>query len=300
MKLTDEEIILLVSKMYYELNMTPDNIDTFVDFETLKFYCKGKTTLDEIKIVDYKIQHGIIYYAIMENKEKQFYFIFPGTYENSWKKIGTLGYSDGLEDAFEILRYLEGSEIANITTVGCGLGGNIAQFLAIKSVKVNYCVTIDSPGFSNDFFDKNLDLISKNKNKIHSYMTEGTIIGRLFWNLSDETEISQCINELGNLSYFKIDNNYKLSFLKSSIFEESKFRKLSGAIMNTLPLEEKKKLFDFTGILLQHMFGYKAPDFSRRYTENEQKDFIYLEEHAEMIASLLAFAQKLEIEEEWL
>jgi hypothetical protein len=297
LRLTDEELLLLITKMYYELDLVPSNVDTFVDFDTLEYYLNKKINLHEIKIIDYKIEDENICYATMQNKENEIFLICPGTYSNGWEKVGSLGYSIGLEDAVEMLRYIKEEKLNNITTIGCGLGGNVAQFLAIKSSKVDYCVTIDSPGFSNEFFDRNLDLINDNKDKIHSYMTDGTIIGRLFWNLTEENEIWQSINEIGNISYFNIDKNSKLSLTKNLISEEDILKKLSGVLMNTLSTEEKVKIFDFVGKLLQHMFGHKGPDFSSRYTENEKDEFIHYEENEEMIAELLAYAQKIEEQE---
>lgn len=80
------------------------------------------------------------------------------------------------------------SKYKNITVTGHSKGGNKAQYVALKSDRVDRCVAFDGQGFSKAFIDdeNNAELINKNKGKITLISSDHDIVNAMLFDVAGE------------------------------------------------------------------------------------------------------------------
>ncbi len=110
--------------------------------------------IDEMKEEKYK-DSKVLAYDLVNTDSNQHVVIFKGTEGGKeWKdNVEGLNTADTKAqiDAYE---FVESINSKNITVVGHSKGGNKAMYCAIRSDKVEKCVSMDGQGFSDKFIEK--------------------------------------------------------------------------------------------------------------------------------------------------
>ena len=147
-------------------------IDSGSEWAAMIRCLKSKTEICDLKIVDPTGK---------TNNAKAICFVDP--HDNNKAIVAFVGTKggeewqdnvEGLNQAdtqyqLEAYDYVESLPYDHITVVGHSKGGNKAQYVAIRSDKVDRCVSYDGQGFSQEFIDKYSDRINKNASKITCY-----------------------------------------------------------------------------------------------------------------------------------
>jgi len=77
------------------------------------------------------------------------------------------------------LVYINGLPYSNITVVGHSKGANKAAYVYFESDKVNYCVSMDMPGFPTEYFHEMASVIAAKKDGFHPYALESDYVNIL-------------------------------------------------------------------------------------------------------------------------
>lgn len=89
----------------------------------------------------------------------------------------------------EAYEYIENLPYERVTVVGHSKGGNKAQYVAIRSDKVERCVSVDGQGFSQEFIDKYGPQIEENSKKITCYSLSTDFVHILMYTLPGAQQI---------------------------------------------------------------------------------------------------------------
>ena len=201
----------------------------------------------------------------------------------------------------EAYEYIESLDYDNITVVGHSKGGNKAQYVAIRSDKVNRCVAYDAQGFSQQFIDKYSVQIGENSWKVQCYSLSSDFVHILLYPLpgasftfvdlgTDVTSFEQNHSANAIFTYYQDDNGYwhiaidgngNATLIDSQESSEmSLLHNLVTFIMNNASEQELQEFVNLIGPLLS---GMMAEGW------NSEQIGAYLAQHPEELATLISY-----------
>ena len=206
--------------------------------------------------------------------------------------------------------YIEGLPFDSITVAGHSKGGNKAQYVTIVSDKVDYCVSMDGQGFSQEFMDKYWAEIGEKGKLIKNYSLDADYVHILLFpvpgaeqifiasdpndrgiqNHSPSNLLSYELDENGNLCVKIVDGNPWLDIVPNELPSITYLRQLTYFVINTGTDEQKQQLVELIGpVLAVAMCGYYEYE-GVVYTADNILDYIVSKPEA--IAILIAFLTK--------
>ncbi|MBR6222588.1 MAG: DUF2974 domain-containing protein [Lachnospiraceae bacterium] len=127
------------------------------------------------------------------------------------------------------------SQYDRITFAGHSLGGNLAEYATIMSSYygiddcIERCVSIDGPGFSNEFLLENEALIQKMKSRMYHYKC--SLVGNLLNVVSGHILIADVAAD-PNGNYNGRDKDGDFSAVPGSVYHSLEYLNLSGGKIN--------------------------------------------------------------------
>lgn len=230
---------------------------------------QNDSELMRLQVTDYSDEQRIYCFAD-PSSPKDLIVAFQGT-------TGGDEWADNVEGLDEAdterqkaaLDFIENLDSENITVVGHSKGGNKAQYVAITSDKVKYCVSMDGQGFSQEFLDKYWAEIERNANKIKSYSVSNDYVNILMFPIPGVDPIyCQGGNEPGlknhsASSFFhyeqdengqwhiKTNSNNQANIVKTSQDEIMAYlHEFTCFIINEMPDSDKAKVIKYLKVLL--------------------------------------------------
>lgn len=206
--------------------------------------------------------------------------------------------------------YIQGLPFDSITVAGHSKGGNKAQYVTIVCDKVDYCVSMDGQGFSQEFMNKYWAEIGEKGDKIKNYSLDADYVHILLFpvpgaeqiyiasdpndrglkNHSPSELLTYEIDENGNLCVKIVDGNPWLEIVSNELPAITYLRQLTYFVINTGTYEQKQQLAELIGpVLAVVMCGYFEYE-GVGYTADNILD--YIASKSEAIAILIAFLTK--------
>jgi len=134
------------------------------------------------------------------------YVVFRGTTTlKEWEDNGQGAYEYDTKQQICALDYINKLNYKNILVSGHSKGGNKAQYVTIRSPKINKCISINGQGFSNEFIEKYKEEIAKNKDKIISLNSKYDYVNCLFNTIAGEIHYYKTDFQLNPLYYHKVN-----------------------------------------------------------------------------------------------
>ena len=103
-------------------------------------------------------------------------------------------------------------EYTYVSVSGHSKGGNLAQYLAIMSDKVDHCVSVDGLGFSMEFMARHGSRIEANVHKIMAYAADLDYVNALFLPLplppGHKVYVESRFNNIQNFMLYHCPNNF--------------------------------------------------------------------------------------------
>lgn len=225
-----------------------------------------------------------------------------------WYDNGTgLGTSD-TEAQKKALEYINSLPYDDITVVGHSKGGNLSQYVAITSDKVNRCVSMDGQGFSQEFLDKYWAEINLKGDKITNYSLSNDFVHILLYPIPNSKQdyctgdrVDSVVENHYSNSFFHYETTYingkpvtvlKIENGKLVIYngqEENEMmtylHEFTCFVLATMPPDERVEIGDYVGNILKlAMTGTPVEG----YTDV----FDYLISDKEMLSKVIAYLVK--------
>ena len=206
--------------------------------------------------------------------------------------------------------YIEGLPFDSITVAGHSKGGNKAQYVTILSNKVDYCVSMDGQGFSQEFMDKYWAEIQEKGNLIKNYSLDADYVHILLFpvpgaeqifigsdpndrgiqNHSPSELLTFELDENGVLCVKMVNGNPWLNIVPNELPAITYLRELTYFVINTGTDEQKQQLVELIGpvlaVIRDNYYEYEGVV----YTKENIIDHILA--RPEAIAILIAFLTK--------
>lgn len=253
----------------------------------------------DLKLVDLERDDRNALSVCLEDKDGNQYVVFRGTAAGEWVDNFQGGYLADTEQQLRALAFVERQSGENITVVGHSKGGNKAKYVAIRSDKVDRCVSFDGQGFSAAFYEKYGPLIDANKHKITCYALDYDFVNIL---LSDIYNDKSYVDGHG-VEGFNFAQNHSPNSLFNEEFgfdecEQSdamaSFHNFFNYIINTGDPEEVAALMDYLGNIVNMLMGKKPPKYDKGYSAEEKRAYILDPENAEELGMFIAYLAKYE------
>ena len=208
----DEELINIIDNILYneELDELMDNMENCIiklpksEWINILGQIKNKPNLKELRIENvYNYKNGMRVACFLDG-ENNATVVFRGTATiEEWDDNGKGAYEYDTLEQINALNYINGLEFDNITVTGHSKGGNKAQYVTVLSPKVNKCISVNGQGFSNEFINKYIDQIRKNKSKIICINSKYDYVNCLFNSIEGEYYYIQTDFQINPLDYHK-------------------------------------------------------------------------------------------------
>lgn len=258
---------------------------------------KDNDNICNLKLVDLERDDKNALSVCLQDKDGNQYVVFRGTAAGEWPDNFEGGYLADTEQQLRALAFVERQSGDNITVVGHSKGGNKAKYVAIRSDKVDRCVSFDGQGFSQAFFVKYGPLIEKNKDKITCYALDYDFVNIL---LSDVYYEKTFVNGHG-VDNFAQNHSPNSLFNKDWAFDErnqsdamASLHNFINYIVNTGEPEEVAGLMDYLGNVLNLAMGKKPPYYEKSYSAEELRSYLLDPDNAEELGLLFAYIVRYE------
>ncbi len=267
-------------------------------------YMKSKSEITDLKI--------------QEATEKAVCFLNPN--DNNSAIVAFRGTNDGEEWAdnvegfnqtdtkyqLEAYEYIENLPYERVTVVGHSKGGNKAQYVAIRSDKVERCVSVDGQGFSQEFIDKYGPQIEENSKNItcyslstdfvhilmyelpgakHIYINGGNDVANVKENHSPNSVFEYYINGDGEWHIKTDENGNAYLPITGENPSLTMLHEFTAFVLNNASDEEKEKIVEFLAPLFVGLF-----DNQHKWTNEELIN--HLKKNKEGAATVLAYLIK--------
>ena len=218
----------------------------------------------------------------------------------------------------DAIKYINGLDYDEITTVGHSNGANKSSVVAIMCPKVTRAVALDGQGVSDKFLDAYSEEVEKNASKITYYALANDFIHPLLYsipgakyNLVNGGGMLEAAENHSPNSFFHYGKKDEITELKTQnekIYLEitkvddqviQKISRFSHFLMQALPQEEKDKVCTVVGNLLQLSLGSTATSTINENGKVYSKENIseYMIDHTDEITTVAAYALRF-IEED--
>lgn len=260
---------------------------------------KSNEKICSLKLVDLERDDKKALSVCLEDPSGNKYVVFRGTAAGEWPDNFMGGYLADTEQQLRALAFVERQNGSHITVVGHSKGGNKAKYVAIRSDKVDRCVSFDGQGFSAAFFEKYGPLIEKNKYKITCFALDYDFVNILLTDIYNEKKY---VNGHGvDGMNFQQNHSPNSLFNKEFGFDEclqsysmDSLHKFFNYIINTGDPQEVSALMDYLGGIANVFMGKKPPEYKEGYSKAEIRAYILAPEHAEELGLFIAYLAKYE------
>ena len=257
--MTDDQRYMLLQHAIYEISKEPMKVGTTVgdwinslnnDSDNVLKAIKGDSELMKMQIsATHQMDgHASGYTAILvEPNTKKAIVVCRGSITaKDWGDNVRLAKdgdgSDGVSSRQQesVLRFYkdwrknQGKEYNDIVAIGHSKGGNNATYLTIMDDSIRKSFAVNSPGFSNKFFEKYRDRIEKNGLKVYNNNTENDIVGTI-------------MNQIGNKKYYtqlSYKNGFVDTHLATAMMDFDNLKPGEPFKMYETKQSEKAKQFD--------------------------------------------------------
>ncbi len=268
-------------------------------------YMKSKSEITDLKI--------------QEATEKAVCFLNPN--DNNSAIVAFRGTNDGEEWAdnvegfnqtdtkyqLEAYEYIENLPYERVTVVGHSKGGNKAQYVAIRSDKVERCVSVDGQGFSQEFIDKYGPQIEENSKNItcyslstdfvhilmyelpgakHIYINGGNDVANVKENHSPNSVFEYYINGDGEWHIKTDENGNAYLPITGENPSLTMLHEFTAFVLNNASDEEKEKIVEFLAPLFKGLFSNGKSKWSK------EEIIAHIKEHEEEFVLILAYLLK--------
>ena len=257
--MTDDQRYMLLQHAIYEISKKPMQVGTTVgdwinslnnDSDNVLKAIKGDSELMKMQIsaTHQMDSHASGYTAILvEPNTKKAIVVCRGSITaKDWGDNVRLAKdgdgSDGVSSRQQesVLKFYkdwrknQGKEYNDIVAIGHSKGGNNATYLTIMDDSIRKSFAVNSPGFSNKFFEKYRDRIEKNGLKVYNNNTENDIVGTI-------------MNQIGNKKYYtqlSYKNGFVDTHLATAMMDFDNLKPGEPFKMYETKQSEKAKQFD--------------------------------------------------------
>lgn len=257
--MTDDQRYMLLQHAIYEISKKPMQVGTTVgdwinslnnDSDNVLKAIKGDSELMKMQIsaTHQMDSHASGYTAILvEPNTKKAIVVCRGSITaKDWGDNVRLAKdgdgSDGVSSRQQesVLRFYkdwrknQGKEYNDIVAIGHSKGGNNATYLTIMDDSIRKSFAVNSPGFSNKFFEKYRDRIEKNGLKVYNNNTENDIVGTI-------------MNQIGHKKYYtqlSYKNGFVDTHLATAMMDFDNLKPGEPFKMYETKQSEKAKQFD--------------------------------------------------------
>ncbi|MBR2916550.1 MAG: DUF2974 domain-containing protein, partial [Clostridia bacterium] len=262
-------------KYYKDYDMTDEEI-----IMVNKIYNYGN--FEGCKIIDATDRNETGFRALtIEDSEGNYYIIFRGTWDKyQWMDDAQGGYMAETASQSEALEYVNDMvkkhNCSNIIVSGHSKGGNLAQYVALRSDNVSKALSYDGQGFSPEFIEKYESVIEENRHKLYQISSFGDVVNQLFIPLTPETHrtfvySNNNVPVFGPVSYHFPDCIFDE---KGNLYESCKpeftglfMKKFSQYIVENSSSGDKKIMFDF----LMSIAAFVTDIFVEKDTEQDDR-----------------------------
>ncbi len=260
---------------------------------------KSNENICNLKLVDMERDDKKALSVCLEDPSGNQYVVFRGTAAGEWPDNFQGGYLADTEQQLRALAFVERQSGTHITVVGHSKGGNKAKYVAIRSDKVDRCVSFDGQGFSAAFFEKYGPLIEQNKSKITCYALDYDFVNIL---LSDIYNDKFFVNGHG-VEGFNFQQNHSPNSFFNEAFQFDKCEQSEAMqslhnffnyIINTGEPQEVADLMDYLGNIANLFMGKKPPKYEEGYSAEEKRAYILNPENAEELGLFFAYIVRYE------
>lgn len=213
----------------------------------------------------------------------------------------------------EALDYIESLKYNDITVVGHSKGGNKAQYVAITSDKVKYCLSMDGQGFSQEFLDKYSAEIARKGGCIKNWSLSTDYVHILLFPIPNSEQKyyandPQMANGLRNHSpgaYFwfeqdsegkwhvRSNNNGEIYLVETAENPGLTYlHEFTCFVINVMPNDKKDRMAQYLGICLALSMdsNYRIEIDGVVYTKDKLKEYLLSDQ--ENAALLIAYIMK--------
>lgn len=172
------------------------------------------------------------------------YVVFRGTTTiKEWEDNGQGAYEYDTKQQIYALDYINKLNYKNIIVSGHSKGGNKAQYVTVRSPKVNKCISINGQGFSKEFIEKYQNEIESNKEKIIAINSKYDYVNCLFNTIASEKHYFKTDFQINPLYYHRanilIDENGKLKEETTRSIFSKIINDFTTSLISDLPIELK-------------------------------------------------------------
>lgn len=295
--LSTEELMSLIDKIP---NKQGDTEIDGSEWKSIISAIRSDSDFQSLKCVEYNANTKAFCFA--NETDNTATFVFQGT-ASRWKDNFDGLYEVDTKDQIAAREFVEttGARFDSVDIVGHSKGGNLAQYATITAdyskVNINKCISMDGQGFSKEFLDTYSDQIMAHGSSIKNYCYKNDFVNILINKVPGEEQIYCEGSDIGADNHF---SNSMFELINTGTEDEPcwnvvwrKTEQNAGMeylhgftcyVANNMPLEERKKMGNFIGELVDYIFNSKdSSDVKSKFLTKKIK------EHPEYAAKLLAY-----------
>ena len=271
----------------------PIDIVASDDFDKIISYVESNPSLMELEIINVSKTDSGTHGFCVKDSDNNVTVIYSGdySYSDSWVDNFVGAVQEDSTEQENALTFFEESmeiaksmgEVSNVTVSGHSKGGNLAQYVTIRSDDVDYCLSYDGQGFSDVFMEKYAPQIAANGSKITSISANYDFVHCVLNPIPNAqhyyVDVEMIPDELSarSLAWFHMpilildENGYILPFT-----EQSEFSKTLHVISNVMvdigddDLDNMKSVLENIGTVIQNVFDKKGADEILPYIFNDE------------------------------
>ena len=284
---SEDAVTHLYTRMGEDTSFIGDNVRLLDHTDAAKVllykHDGAKTSLMDLQVINVSSTDSGTHGFCVKDSENNITVIYSGdyAYSDSWVDNFVGAVKEDSNEQENALIFFEDcmkkaeeyGDVGNVTVSGHSKGGNLAQYVTILSEDVDYCLSYDGQGFSDQFISYYADKIAANGSKITS--------------ISANYDFVHCaLNPIPNAQHYFVDVEMKpdelslrtLAWFHMPILildengnilpfvEESEFSKALHVISNTIvdigdnDLDNMKSVLEDIGTVVDKVLSGKSVD----------------------------------------
>ncbi len=248
-------------------------------------------------------QEGALSAVFVNEKTGEAVVAFRGTAEYEWKDNFLGGAAteakDGVSTEYQLkaLEWYQGLGLTDagyttITAIGHSKGGNKAKYITLMDTSITRCISYDGQGFSDEFYEKYKDEISRRQCVISNYNVEYDFVNLLLNDVGDTTYCKGFDYGEGKLleahcpnTFFWFDENGKarIEAVEEQAAGMVELNKFLNSYLRTLSAKQRVATMDFIGEMVEKGFSKEL--------KGDLKTLMYIRSHSAIIMNLLIYAK---------